>query len=117
LLPRLLCAWRSGAQVVNTRRSATPKSSPLKRAGAVWRCRLLNLLCDTDTSPDSGNFQLLSRRAVDGLSLVVNHKRFMRPLFDWMGLTVVVIDYAHTPPPFRTCMRDLSSALCAWLEP
>lgn len=105
LVPRMLAAWRAGAQVVNTRRTAP------RRALAILLCRLVNLACDADMTANAGDFQLLGPRARDGLTLIVNRKRFMHPLFDWMGLDVAVIDYDDKPHTSHTRRVSLSGAL------
>ena len=46
---------------------------------------------------DTGDFRLLSRRAVDALRDYPEHHRFMKGLFTWIGFAQVAIPYERDP--------------------
>ncbi len=64
----MLDAWRDGADVVNMRRRARAGESWLKRATAYGFYRVMNRLSEVPIPVDTGDYRLLSRRAVDALN-------------------------------------------------
>lgn len=46
---------------------------------------------------DTGEFRLLSRRAVDSLKQLREHHRFMKGLFAWIGYPQVAVPYRREP--------------------
>jgi glycosyltransferase involved in cell wall biosynthesis len=97
LIPAMLQAWREGADVVCMRRRS--------RAGETWfKCfsarhfyRLLNAVSDVDIPADTGDFRLLSRRAVDAMAELTERNRYMKGLFAWIGLPTRCLEYDRAP--------------------
>lgn len=97
LIPDMLAAWQRGADTVVMRRSSRAGESFLKRASAHCFYRLLNFLSELSIPEDTGDFRLLSRRAVDTLSTLPERSRYMKGLFAWIGLPVEIINYNRAP--------------------
>jgi len=97
LIPQMLQAWRDGADVVCMRRRSRAGESWLKRYSAYRFYRLLNAISDVDIPPDTGDFRLLSRKAVDALNQLTERNRYMKGLFAWIGLPTRVIEYDRPP--------------------
>src|SRR5690606_35905805 len=57
----------------------------------------LNAISDVEIPPDTGDFRLLSRRAVDALMQLNERNRYMKGLFAWIGMPTVVIEYDRHP--------------------
>jgi len=93
LIPSMLSKWRNGADVVNMRRRRRAGEHWLKRATAHGFYRVINRLSDVQIPVDTGDFRLLSRRAVDGLNQIPERNRFMKGLFAWIGFNQSTIDY------------------------
>ena len=97
LIPQMLAAWRDGADVVCMRRRSRAGESWLKRASAHAYYRLLNRLSRVPIPADTGDFRLLSRRAVEALKRLPERNRYMKGLFAWIGMPTTVIDYDRAP--------------------
>jgi glycosyltransferase involved in cell wall biosynthesis len=93
LIPSMLAAWRGGADVVNMRRRARAGESWLKRATAFAFYRVMNRLSEVPMPVDTGDFRLLSRRAVDAINAMPERNRMMKGLFAWIGFNQATIDY------------------------
>lgn len=97
LIPSMLAAWRRGADVVNMRRRRRAGESWLKRVTAYGFYRVMNRLSDVPIPVDTGDFRLLSRRAVDALNSLPERNRVMKGLFAWIGFSQTTIDYDREP--------------------
>jgi hypothetical protein len=93
----MLAAWRKGADVVNMCRRRRAGESWLKRVTAYGFYRVMNRLSDVPIPVDTGDFRLLSRRAVDALNSLPERNRVMKGLFAWIGFSQATIDYDREP--------------------
>lgn len=93
LIPALLVKWREGHDVVYARREERSGESLLKIGTAYWFYRVLNRLCDIPIPSDTGDYRLLSRRAVRALCRFREQHRFMKGLFAWIGFSQVAVPY------------------------
>lgn len=93
LIPAMLDACLSGADIVNMRRLQRHGESWLKKATAHVFYRVINRLSRVPVPADVGDFRLLSRRAVDALNQLDERNRFMKGLFAWIGYPQVTLDY------------------------
>lgn len=55
--------------------------------------RLLRRIVDIDIAPDTGDFRLMSRRAVDHLNAMPERYRFIRGMVNWIGLKQTAFHY------------------------
>src|SRR6266516_4278847 len=85
LIPELLKGWEQGYDVVCARRIAREGDTWLKRLTAAAFYRLLERSTRTQVPRDTGDFRLLSRRAVDAAKSLREQHRFMKGLFAWIG--------------------------------
>src|SRR3546814_8666808 len=53
-------------------------------------------VCSSDL-PDTGDFRLLSRKAVHALQQLNERNRYMKGLFAWIGLPTAIIEYDRMP--------------------
>jgi glycosyltransferase involved in cell wall biosynthesis len=97
LIPAMLDEWRRGADVVNMRRRARAGESWLKRATAHAFYRVMNRLSDVPIPVDTGDFRLLSRRALDALNSLPERSRVMKGLFAWIGFRQRTLEYDREP--------------------
>ena len=95
--PELLGAmWTKadeGADVVYGRRTARAGETWFKRATASLFYRTLRKLTATDIPADTGDFRLMSRRAVDTLASMPERFRFVRGMVAWIGLPQAEVPY------------------------
>ena len=120
LIPELLERWREGYDVVYAQRTAREGETWLKRATAACFYRIINLVSRTPIPANTGDYRLLSRRAVDALGQIRERHRFMKGLFSWVGFRQVGVPYRRqarhagpsgvpAPNPFHTSeFRTLS---------
>jgi glycosyltransferase involved in cell wall biosynthesis len=94
MIPRLVAVWRErGADIVYAQRVARAGEGPLKRGTARLFYLLMQHVGRIHIPPDTGDFRLLSRRAVEALRDYPEHHRFMKGLFTWIGFDQVAVPY------------------------
>ncbi|MBI2397099.1 MAG: glycosyltransferase family 2 protein [Xanthomonadales bacterium] len=89
--------FEQGADVVYGVRASRAGESWLKRFTAATFYRLIDRMSDTPIPRDTGDFRLLSRRAVEALRQLRERHRFMKGLFGWVGFTQVPVRYHREP--------------------
>jgi glycosyltransferase involved in cell wall biosynthesis len=97
LIPALVEQWRAGFDVVYATRSAREGETSFKRFTATTFYRSMNRLSDTAIPSDTGDFRLLSRRALDALGQLRERQRFMKGLFSWIGYKQTAVRYLREP--------------------
>lgn len=85
-IPRMVAAWREGVDVVTMKRSERAGETQAKRLSAWLFYRLLGHMSRQPIPHDTGDFRLLSRRALDLLRQLTERNRYMKGLFAWIGL-------------------------------
>jgi glycosyltransferase involved in cell wall biosynthesis len=93
LIPTFVQHWREGYDVVYGTRASRAGETHLKKATAAAFYRLMSRLSPTPIPRDTGDFRLLSRRAVDALKQVRERQRFMKGLFTWVGYRQLAVVY------------------------
>ncbi len=93
LIPTFVQHWRDGYDVVFGQRTERDGESWLKKVTAHGFYRIINRLSSTPIPKDTGDFRLLSRRAVDALNKLPERHRFMKGLFAWVGYRQVAVPY------------------------
>ena len=97
LIPELVEQWREGYDVVYATRTAREGEGRMKRLTAAAFYRLMEQLSDTPLPRDTGDFRLLSRRAVLALRELRERQRFMKGLFTWIGYRQTGVHYRREP--------------------
>lgn len=85
--------WRNGYDVVSGRRAVREGDSFLKIASAKWFYRVINRLSDVEIPSDTGDFRLMSRRAVEALKSLRETHRYMKGLYAWVGFPHTQVSY------------------------
>jgi len=93
LIPALIDEWRKGYDCVYAKRTSRSGESALKKATAYSFYRVLRRLSNVDIPEDTGDFRLLSRRAVEALKTLRETQRFSKGLFAWIGYPQKAIPY------------------------
>jgi dolichol-phosphate mannosyltransferase len=94
LLPEMLECMRSqGADVVYGVRKSRQGETAFKRATAHGFYRLLSRATDVDIPLDTGDFRLMSRRALDAFLAMPEQARFIRGMVAWIGFKQLPIAY------------------------
>lgn len=85
LIHELIRHWEEGYDVVYAKRISREGESLLKKATAILFYRFIQRVCNINIPEGTGDFRLLSRRAVDALKELREQHRFMKGLFTWIG--------------------------------
>ena len=97
VVPELVAAWRAGFDMVNAQRRVREGETPLKRLTAKLFYRLMRNAGPVKLPTDTGDFRLMSRRAVDAIGLLRERHRFMKGLFAWVGFPTTTVFYDRAP--------------------
>ena len=93
LIPVLLQKYNEGFDVVHTTRTKRKGENPLK----MWITRraynIINLFSEIPIPENTGDFKLISRRAIDQLLKLNEYDPFMRGLVRWIGFKQVSVFY------------------------
>jgi glycosyltransferase involved in cell wall biosynthesis len=94
LLPSMIVEMdEQGADVVYAVRRARAGETAFKRGTAKLFYRLLSRLAEIEIPLDTGDFRLMSRRALDALLSLPEQARFIRGMVAWVGFRQVPIAY------------------------
>ncbi|HEX23252.1 MAG TPA: glycosyltransferase [Chromatiales bacterium] len=93
LIPQMIEEWRHGFDMVYAQRRSRTGESTLKKTTASLFYRIMQRISRVQIPVDTGDFRLLSRRAVDALSGLRERHRFMKGLFAWIGYPQKAIPY------------------------
>lgn len=97
MVPEFLKKWREGYDVVYGVRLERPGDSQFKRWTAAVFYRILKYLTNTEIVLDSGDFRLMSRRAIDSLNHLRERARFVRGMVSWLGYPQAPVYYKRAP--------------------
>jgi glycosyltransferase involved in cell wall biosynthesis len=118
LLPQMMALMDDGAEVVYGQRESRSGETWFKMLSAAVFYRILKQLVDIDIPLDTGDFRLMSRRAIDILTAMPEQHRFIRGMVSWIGLDQRPLLYrrekrfaGHTKYPFRKMLRFAADAI------
>lgn len=92
-IAQLVDRWLDGYDVVYATRDSRDGETSAKRWTAHAFYRLMSRIGEVQIPPDTGDFRLLSRRAVDALRQLPETQRFMKGLFTWIGFSQTSIHF------------------------
>ncbi|MDI9408987.1 MAG: glycosyltransferase family 2 protein [Candidatus Pacebacteria bacterium] len=90
---QMIAKWQGGYDVVYGTRTERQGESNFKLATARIFYRFLNLISEVPIPLDTGDFRLMSRRAVTALQSMPERDRFVRGMVSWIGFKQTKIDY------------------------
>ena len=121
LIPEMVAAWEEGSDVVFMVREERQGETAFKLATARWFYTLFRKLAQVDLVPNSGDFRLLDRRALDALLSMGERNRFLRGMTVWVGFTQTAIHYRRDPRlagetkyPLRKMLRFSLDAIASF---
>lgn len=97
LIPHFVQRWREGFDDVYGTRLEREGEGWLKRSTAHAFYRVIGRLSRTPIPADTGDFRLLSPRALAALGQLRERHRFMKGLFGWVGFNRTSIPYHREP--------------------
>jgi glycosyltransferase involved in cell wall biosynthesis len=99
LIPELIRQWQADpdAEVVYTTRRSRAGEHALKLLITKFGYRLIDKISDIRLPLDSGDFKLVSRRAVDELLKLKEKQPYVRGLVSWVGFKQIQVFYDREP--------------------
>ena len=97
LIPELLRHWQRGFDIVYARRITRHGESWVKKATAHVFYRLIHRMSRVQIPEDTGDFRLMSGRAVKALLRLREQHRFMKGLYAWIGFPQMPVLYRRDP--------------------
>jgi len=98
LIPQMVSVWeKENVDVVAMRRRSREGETIIKRATAYWFYRILNWISDFEIPTDTGDFRLMSRKAIAATKHLPERNRYMKGIFSWIGMDKRIIDYDRNP--------------------
>lgn len=97
LIPQLIEEWHNGYDVVYAKRKRREGESLLKKLTARFFYRLMRKVGHVKLPADTGDYRLLSARAVAAINSLGEHHRFMKGLFTWIGFKQKAVLYDRDP--------------------
>jgi glycosyltransferase involved in cell wall biosynthesis len=97
LIQEMIQEWQNGYDVVYAKRSRRSGETAIKKITAHLFYRLMRLFSQVKIPEDTGDYRLLSRRAVDAMNTLGEYHRFMKGLFTWIGYKQKGILYERDP--------------------
>jgi polyisoprenyl-phosphate glycosyltransferase len=85
VIPDLVAAWLEGFDMVYAQRRERQGETWLKKTTALLFYRLMKGVGRAELPSNTGDFRLMSRRAVDAVLRLREQHRFMKGLFAWVG--------------------------------
>jgi glycosyltransferase involved in cell wall biosynthesis len=99
LIPELITKWQDGYDVVYAKRSSREGESIVKKSTSKAFYYILQHVSKVAVPEDTGDFRLMSRRAVDALGTLRERNRFMKGLFAWIGYPQAAVSYHRESRP------------------
>jgi glycosyltransferase involved in cell wall biosynthesis len=93
LILTMLDHWRAGSDVVYALRRTREGESRFKITTARWFYTIMGKLSNVPLAPNSGDFRLLSRPALDALLTMRERNRYLRGMTSWVGFTQTAVPY------------------------
>ncbi|MCW6028332.1 glycosyltransferase family 2 protein [Stenotrophomonas sp. SRS1] len=93
LIPEFVALWQQGYDNVYGTRLKRDGESWFKRSTAKVFYRVIGRLSNTPIPADTGDFRLLSPRALQALGQLRERHRFMKGLFGWVGFRRKALPY------------------------
>jgi polyisoprenyl-phosphate glycosyltransferase len=93
LIGEMVAQWSRGSDIVYAVRAQREGETAFKLATASWFYKLFDKLAQVELEPNSGDFRLLDRRALDALLSMTERSRFLRGMTVWVGFSQTAISY------------------------
>jgi glycosyltransferase involved in cell wall biosynthesis len=97
LMAEFVVHWKNGYDVVYATRIAREGETTIKKTTAHVFYRVMQKVGRVRIPENTGDYRLLSRRAVDSLRQLREHHRFMKGLFAWIGYPQKSVPYRRDP--------------------
>lgn len=126
LIPKMVDAWRGGAEVVVTVRRSQGKESFGRKLGSLAFHWIMKTFTDVNHLSRTTDFRLLDGKVARALREVNERERLFRGLIDWLGFRREILEFDAAPRPdgqqakfnfFSLCRLAVSSFVSHSLVP
>jgi polyisoprenyl-phosphate glycosyltransferase len=93
LIPDMVRSWQEGSDVVYAVRRQREGETAFKLGTASLFYKIFRKLAQVDLEPNSGDFRLLDRKALDALLSMTERSRFLRGMTVWVGFSQTAVSY------------------------
>lgn len=97
LISEMVEKWQAGFDMVYAQRTVRDGESLIKKSTSYLFYRLIQRVSRVQIPKDTGDYRLLSRRAVTALNSLREQHRFMKGLFAFIGFPQTAILYRRDP--------------------
>lgn len=97
LIPEMIVKWEQGYDDVYAQRTSRKGEGFVKKLTSFLFYRFLALLAHIEIQKDTGDFRLLSRKALDALVSFRESERYTKGLFSLIGFKKISIMYERDP--------------------
>ena len=123
VIHEFVAKWKEGFDVVFGVRMTREGESWLKLWTAAMFYRILRSIAQIDIPVDTGDFRLMSRRALNHVLTLTERDRFIRGLVSWIGFQQCGVSYARdkrsageTKYPYRKMLRFALDGITSFLH-
>ncbi|HBN08264.1 MAG TPA: glycosyltransferase [Cyanobacteria bacterium UBA8530] len=95
VIPRLVAKWQEGFDIVYAVREKRKGETFFKKMTASMFYRTLKRITNVDIPVDTGDFRLMSRRALEKLKTIRERHRFVRGLVSWIGFPQTGVSFVR----------------------
>lgn len=93
LIPELISAWRSGAEIVATIRESIEKQPLLRRMGSHGYYWLMSKISGLDMQSQTTDYRLFDKKVVHAFCRATERERMFRGIMDWLGFSKVYVTF------------------------
>jgi len=109
IIPQMLEKYLAGAEVVHTTRTKRDGESALKMAITKLAYKSINYFSEISLPENTGNFKLLSRRAIDTILSMPEQDPYFRGISVWIGFKQDFVYFVREPRFSGETQRGLLS--------
>lgn len=93
IIPRLVEAWRGGAEVVTTIRLSVDGHSLTRRAFSWLYYKMMGWLSGLEMVAHTTDFRLFDKKVMDVFNRMTERQRMFRGIIDWMGFKTEYVEF------------------------
>ena len=100
IIPKLIEKFENGFEIVHTKRTKRLGEGVFKLFLTKLAYRVINKTASIPLPVDSGDFKLLSRKAVNHINSIKEYNPYIRGLSVWIGFRQEFVEYVRQNRPF-----------------
>jgi dolichol-phosphate mannosyltransferase len=115
VIDEMIVRYEDGYDVVYGQRISREGENAFKKVSAWLFYRVMNYCMSIDMPKDTGDFRLVSRKAIDAVNAMPEYNRFLRSMFAWNGFKQIPVKYHREERKYGATKYPLRKMLSlAW---